>query len=180
MIVGRTMKQCCKKLGLDMGRQVSALLRIRSARDRDVETNRGNRLRSQPAGRNRWPAPATPVVKDAQRAGDRTLDDCGSRHGKSPRQTGGRPKAGSHARYRDHQHRLRSDLDIGSLCEIGHQGPLSRDAHLRLLAERCGWRWPRFRRRPESSLRAWRPSRRCLGDRTCCHPYHPSGAQKSR
>ncbi len=23
------------------------------------------------------------------------------------------------------------------LCEIGHQGPLSRDAHLRLLAERC-------------------------------------------
>jgi hypothetical protein len=24
------------------------------------------------------------------------------------------------------------------LCEIGHQGPLSRDAHLRLLAERCG------------------------------------------
>jgi hypothetical protein len=24
------------------------------------------------------------------------------------------------------------------LCEIGHEGPLSRDAHLRLLAERCG------------------------------------------
>jgi len=24
------------------------------------------------------------------------------------------------------------------LCELGHQGPLSRDAHLRLLAERCG------------------------------------------
>jgi hypothetical protein len=24
------------------------------------------------------------------------------------------------------------------LCEIGHQGPLSRDAHLRFLAERCG------------------------------------------
>jgi hypothetical protein len=24
------------------------------------------------------------------------------------------------------------------LCEIGHQGPLSRDAHLRLLAEQCG------------------------------------------
>jgi len=24
------------------------------------------------------------------------------------------------------------------LCEFGHQGPLSRDAHLRLLAERCG------------------------------------------
>jgi hypothetical protein len=24
------------------------------------------------------------------------------------------------------------------LCEIGHLGPLSRDAHLRLLAERCG------------------------------------------
>jgi hypothetical protein len=24
------------------------------------------------------------------------------------------------------------------LCEIGHQGPLSRDAHLRLLVERCG------------------------------------------
>jgi hypothetical protein len=24
------------------------------------------------------------------------------------------------------------------LCEIGHQGPLSRDAHLRLLADRCG------------------------------------------
>ena len=24
------------------------------------------------------------------------------------------------------------------LCEIGHQGPLSRDAHLRLLAVRCG------------------------------------------
>jgi hypothetical protein len=24
------------------------------------------------------------------------------------------------------------------LCEIGHQGPLSRDVHLRLLAERCG------------------------------------------
>jgi hypothetical protein len=24
------------------------------------------------------------------------------------------------------------------LCEIGRQGPLSRDAHLRLLAERCG------------------------------------------
>ena len=24
------------------------------------------------------------------------------------------------------------------LCEIGHQAPLSRDAHLRLLAERCG------------------------------------------
>jgi hypothetical protein len=23
------------------------------------------------------------------------------------------------------------------LCELGHQGPLSRDAHLRLLAERC-------------------------------------------
>ena len=23
------------------------------------------------------------------------------------------------------------------LCEIGHQGPLSRDVHLRLLAERC-------------------------------------------
>jgi hypothetical protein len=26
------------------------------------------------------------------------------------------------------------------LCEIGHLGPLSRDAHLRLLAERCGVR----------------------------------------
>ena len=24
------------------------------------------------------------------------------------------------------------------LCEIGHQGPLSRDVHLHLLAERCG------------------------------------------
>jgi hypothetical protein len=24
------------------------------------------------------------------------------------------------------------------LCEIGHQRPLSRDAHLRLLVERCG------------------------------------------
>ena len=24
------------------------------------------------------------------------------------------------------------------LCEIGHQGPFSRDAHLRFLAERCG------------------------------------------
>ena len=24
------------------------------------------------------------------------------------------------------------------LCELGHQGPLSRDAHLRLLAEGCG------------------------------------------
>jgi hypothetical protein len=24
------------------------------------------------------------------------------------------------------------------LCELGHQGPLSRDAHLRLLADRCG------------------------------------------
>jgi len=24
------------------------------------------------------------------------------------------------------------------LCELGHQGPLSRDSHLRLLAERCG------------------------------------------
>ena len=24
------------------------------------------------------------------------------------------------------------------LCELGHQGPLSRDAHLRLLGERCG------------------------------------------
>jgi hypothetical protein len=24
------------------------------------------------------------------------------------------------------------------LCEVGHQGPLGRDAHLRLLAERCG------------------------------------------
>jgi hypothetical protein len=24
------------------------------------------------------------------------------------------------------------------LCEMGHQGPISRDAHLRLLAERCG------------------------------------------
>jgi hypothetical protein len=24
------------------------------------------------------------------------------------------------------------------LCEVGHQGPLSRDVHLRLLAERCG------------------------------------------
>ena len=24
------------------------------------------------------------------------------------------------------------------LCELGHQGPLSRDVHLRLLAERCG------------------------------------------
>ena len=24
------------------------------------------------------------------------------------------------------------------LCEIGHQGPVSRDAHLRLLAKRCG------------------------------------------
>jgi hypothetical protein len=24
------------------------------------------------------------------------------------------------------------------LCELGHQGPISRDAHLRLLAERCG------------------------------------------
>ena len=24
------------------------------------------------------------------------------------------------------------------LCEFGHQGPLSRDAHLRILAERCG------------------------------------------
>jgi hypothetical protein len=24
------------------------------------------------------------------------------------------------------------------LCELGHQGPLLRDAHLRLLAERCG------------------------------------------
>jgi len=24
------------------------------------------------------------------------------------------------------------------LCELGHQGPLSRDAHLRLLAERYG------------------------------------------
>jgi hypothetical protein len=24
------------------------------------------------------------------------------------------------------------------LCELGHQGPLSRDAHPRLLAERCG------------------------------------------
>ena len=24
------------------------------------------------------------------------------------------------------------------LCELGHQGPLSRDAHLHLLAERCG------------------------------------------
>jgi hypothetical protein len=24
------------------------------------------------------------------------------------------------------------------LCELGHQGPVSRDAHLRLLAERCG------------------------------------------
>ena len=24
------------------------------------------------------------------------------------------------------------------LCELDHQGPLSRDAHLRLLAERCG------------------------------------------
>ena len=24
------------------------------------------------------------------------------------------------------------------LCELGHQGALSRDAHLRLLAERCG------------------------------------------
>ena len=24
------------------------------------------------------------------------------------------------------------------LCELGHQGPLSRDAHLRLLTERCG------------------------------------------
>jgi hypothetical protein len=23
------------------------------------------------------------------------------------------------------------------LCELGHQGPISRDAHLRLLAERC-------------------------------------------
>ncbi len=26
----------------------------------------------------------------------------------------------------------------GLLCELGHQGPLSRDVHLRLLAERCG------------------------------------------
>ena len=24
------------------------------------------------------------------------------------------------------------------LCEIGHLGPISRDVHLRLLAERCG------------------------------------------
>ena len=24
------------------------------------------------------------------------------------------------------------------LCELGHQGALSRDAHLRLLSERCG------------------------------------------
>jgi len=45
-------------------------------------------------------------------------------------------------------HRLTSDLapwDLEDhsavrdlLCEIGHQGPLSRDAHLRLLAERYG------------------------------------------
>ena len=32
------------------------------------------------------------------------------------------------------------------LCEIGHQGPLSRDAHLRLVAERCGWRSSHFKK----------------------------------
>jgi hypothetical protein len=35
------------------------------------------------------------------------------------------------------------------LCEIGNQGPLSRDAHQRFLAERCGSRSLPFRRRPE-------------------------------
>ena len=32
------------------------------------------------------------------------------------------------------------------LCEIGRQGPLSRDAHLRLVAERCGWRSSHFKK----------------------------------
>ena len=32
------------------------------------------------------------------------------------------------------------------LCAIGHQGPLSRDAHLRLVAERCGWRSSHFKK----------------------------------
>jgi hypothetical protein len=50
--------------------------------------------------------------------------------------------------------RLRSDLapwDLEEhagvrdlLCELGHQGPLSRDAHLQLLAERCGVALPRL------------------------------------
>ena len=32
------------------------------------------------------------------------------------------------------------------LCEIGRQGPLSRDAHLRLVPERCGWRSSHFKK----------------------------------
>jgi hypothetical protein len=31
-------------------------------------------------------------------------------------------------------------------CELGHQGLLSRDAHLRLVAERCGWRSSHFKK----------------------------------
>jgi hypothetical protein len=47
------------------------------------------------------------------------------------------------------------------LCEFGHQGPLSRDARLRLLAERYGIASPPFRRLLASSLGGRRPGRRC-------------------
>ena len=63
--------------------------------------------------------------------------------------------------------RLRSDLvpwDLEDhagvrelLCEIGHLGPISRDVHLRLLAERCGWRLLPCKRRLVNSPRARTP-----------------------
>ena len=46
------------------------------------------------------------------------------------------------------------------LCELGHHGPLSCDAHLRLLAERCGVALLPFRRRPRSLRKAQTPSLR--------------------
>ena len=46
------------------------------------------------------------------------------------------------------------------LCELCHQGSLFRDAHLRLLAERCGWPLLPSRRRLAISLKVRTPSRR--------------------
>ena len=60
------------------------------------------------------------------------------------------------------------------LCELGHQGPLSRDVHLRLLAERCGVALATFRRRPANSLKVQTPSRkniRLLVFRRTCRVY---------
>ena len=47
------------------------------------------------------------------------------------------------------------------LCEFGHQGPLSRDAHLRLLAKRCGVELAILKSRPASLPKVRRPRCRC-------------------